>query len=641
MSRQPDSETIAPARVGVFGVIIVSLLCALMVRLWYIQGVSPETFAVAAEANAQRTIFTEPPRGRIFDRNGVLLVDNRILQVLTVDRSAARKDPEMVARLATVLGVSVDEINSSVEDVRQSPLRPAVIAEDVPLDRLTYIREHAELFPTVDYTQATERVYVQGVLAPHILGYVGQINGDELDQKKDLGYRAGDVIGRSGVERAYEEVLRGEPGKTILEVDKRNRIIRVVAEEPPTAGDDLFLTIDANLQRAAEAALETGVNAARSIYDADQQKNFLATAGSAVAMDPRNGEVLALASYPTYDPAVFVGGISNEDFQALQSNGAPMNNRATQGLYAPGSTFKPITGIAAINDGLIAPSSVVIDRGSYTVQGKCEGRCTFSNAGGTEHGTVNLASALAVSSNVYFYKLGDEFYQRRSALGDGIQDTGKEFGLAEKSGIETAEYEGRVSDEATRRALHESNPSAFPDSRWFVGDNIFTAVGQSETVATPLQITNMYATIANGGSLYTPHYGLRAVSPTGQEVFKYQPNIRRTVTMGPTTRQAILEGLSGAVNSGGGTAFAAFSGSGLINAGWTVAGKTGTAQGFSKQDTALFSGFAPINDPKLAVTVVIEEGGYGGAVAAPTARQIFQAAAGLEPTPIRTAAVLD
>jgi penicillin-binding protein 2 len=641
MSRQLDSETVAPARLGVFGVIIVALLCALLVRLWYIQGVSPETFVVAAEANAQRTIFTEPPRGRIYDRNGVLLVDNRVIQVLTVDRATARKEPDLVTRLATVLDTPVDKVKSAIEDPRQSPLQPAVVAEDVSLDKITYIREHAELFPAVDYMQGTERIYAQPGIAAHVLGYVAQINGEDLAEKEELGYRAGDVIGKTGVERAYESVLRGTPGRTVLEVDKRNRVVRVVSEEPPKAGADLYLTIDINLQRAAELALANGVMTARATYDSDNKKNFVAPAGAAVALDPRDGAVMALASYPTYDPAVFVGGISNADFAALQSNGAPLNNRATQGLYAPGSTFKPITAIAAINDGVIAPSTSIRDTGTYVVQGKCTGDCDYDNAGKTAHGVVNLTSALTVSSNVYFYALGDDFYQRRSQLGDGIQDTARQFGLAETSGIETAEATGRVSDEASRKALHEKNPVAFPESRWFVGDNIQMAVGQSETVATPLQIANVYSTVANGGSLYTPHFGLRAVSPEGVEVFKYQPTVKRTVEMGPATRQAIVEGLAGAVNAPSGTAFSAFAGSGLADAGWLTAGKTGTAQGLRKQDTSLFTGFAPINDPKLVVSVVVEEAGYGGAIAAPTARQIFQAAAGISPTPIRTSVVLD
>ena len=460
-------------RLAVVGVVSISLFSALFARLWYLQVLDSQTFVAAATSNRIRFVYQEAPRGRILDRQGRVVVDNRKSEAVTVDRVALRKlstaaRAAVLGRLSALLDISADELAKRLADVRFSPYKPVPVAEDVPEETIIYLKEHSDDFPAVEAQVLAERSYPHGNLAAHLLGYVGEINDREFaGHKTDANkYRLGDTIGKSGVELNYESDLRGKSGVTKLQVDARGKVLgSPLAEIPPVPGSDVQLTIDLDVQQLTEESLAQGLEAARSANDKNTGRHFAAPAGSAVVLDPRDGSVLAMASFPTYNPADFVNGIKPEVYAALQAPASqfPLENRAIQGLYAPGSTFKLVTAMAGLGKGVINARSTVDDRGTYTVP-HCKGeKCTFSNAGGVVHGRVALSRALTVSSDVFFYSLGATFWIQRGQYGNAIQDTAEQFGLGRKTGIPLpSELAGRIPTPDSKRKLHESNPKAFP-----------------------------------------------------------------------------------------------------------------------------------------------------------------------------------
>lgn len=625
-------------RMGVVAMVVVSLFAALFARLWFLQVIAVQESTRAVIVNQVRFVPEEAPRGRILDRNGRIIVDNRVSMAVTVNRVNFENTVESVTRLAALLRLPPAVLVNRINDQRFSPYKPVPVAEDVSEDIVVYLGEHRHEFPGVEATQLTERAYPNGNMAAHLLGYVGEINEAELkDRKGD--YRQGDSIGKSGVERSYEEFLRGEPGLVKLEVDAHGHVLQTLSERPPEQGSDLQLTVDLEIQRLTEESLAQGIEAARKATDRERKKNFIAPAGAAVVIDPRDGSVVAMASFPTYNPADFVNGIKPEVFEALNlpESHYPLTNRVVSGQYAPGSTFKLMTAVAALKRGLITPETTVEDRGSLRI-----GNRTFNNAGKRPWGRVAVTRALAVSSDVFFYTLGNRFCpsNRPGACTTGIQESAKEMGLGERSGIALeSERSGRVPDADSRKRLHDKYPQAYPEGKWFPGDNVNLSIGQGETVATPLQLANSYAAFANAGTLYTPRVAARALNQDGAVVDEFEPQVKRKIALDMGQRAAILAGLRGAITDPEGTAHGAFDG---FPAGFPVAGKTGTAQvGGDKQDTALFVGFAPADNPQFVVAVVMEEAGFGGSVAAPVARRIMQGLAGKPPGAIELAGSVD
>jgi len=616
---------------GILGMIVVSLFAAMLVRLWYLQILASPALSAEAQNNSVSLIATEAPRGRILDRNGKVLVDNRVVNAVTLTRDDADKHPEILDRLSPLLGVSVDDLRKRAHDDRFSVFKPVPLTEDVPKEKLIYIREHQAMFPGVDAVQLTQRDYPNGTLAAHLLGYVGQINDKELASRKAAGYKPGDTIGKSGVEQAYEADLRGQPAIEKLEIDSKRRVLRTLGYQPAVQGHDLQLTIDLDVQTIAEESMQQGLDAARDTYDRTTGQRFLAPAGSVVVLDPNNGSVLAMASNPTYDPRVFVDGISQANFAQFQDPAGffPLNNRVLQGLYAPGSTFKLVTGIAALDKGLIAPIDTVADTGSITVGGQI-----FRNALSEPHGRIAVSDAVTVSSDVFFYDLGKRFWEARDRYGpSAIQDEARTLGMGSDTGVDLPyESNGRVPDPESRKKAHDANPAAFPTRDWFTGDNMNLAVGQGELVVSPLQLASAYSAFGNGGMLYAPRVGANVLDANAQVVRKIEPQPIRQVELAPAVREPLLAGFVGAVADPKGTAFPAFNGFPL--AAFPVAGKTGTAEVAGKQDTALFSAFAPADNPKFEVTVVLEQSGFGAAAAAPVARRIFEKLAGIEPQPV-------
>jgi penicillin-binding protein 2 len=610
-------------RLAVVGVVVVSLFSALFARLWYLQVLDSRTFVTAATTNQIRLVYEDAPRGRILDRNGQVLVDNRRTQAITVNRNELNElenADEVKGRLSALLNLSREELDKRIADVRYSQYKPIPVAEGdaVPEELYIYIKEHQEDFPSVEATIVSERTYPNDppTLAAHVLGYVGEINDAELQDRKKDGYRLGDSLGKTGVERVYEEQLRGEPGVTKLQVNSAGEVVKgePLAVVPPTPGKDVVLTLDLNIQRAAEESLKQGLDAAKEAVDKNGDgKHFEAPAGSVVVLDPRDGSVLAMASYPNYNPGEFVNGLKPDVYRMLNDPAShfPLNNWALQGQYAPGSTFKLVTAVSALKTGMIPPNYSVTDGGVYKVP-NCKGeKCTFSNSGRKAWGRVDLRRAITVSSDVYFYGLGARFWLERSNLGGGLQETARQgFGLDNPTGIPLpSDQGGRIPDPDWKKRFCAA--ISCPDPGWRTGDSINMAIGQGEVLMTPLQLANAYATFANGGTRYEPKLGLdeppRAVGELG---------------LTPAMRQPILDGLKGVVSREEGTAYYAFAG--FPNSIFPVAGKTGTAQVANKHDTALFAAFAPADNPQYAIAVVMEQAGFGGSAAAPVARRIFQ-----------------
>jgi penicillin-binding protein 2 len=608
-------------RLGVLGMVVLSLFCALLARLWYLQVLAAPTLKVEAQHNSVAVVYTEAPRGRILDRNGKVLADNRVVLALVADREEVPKHPDVLPKVSALLGVPVPVLEERMRDERYSLFKPVPIAVDVPKEKVIYLREHQAEFPGVEGVQLTERTYPNGTLAAHLLGTVGEINDTELEKRKSDGYRAGDTVGKSGVELTYEADLRGEAEIAKLEVDSVGRVQRFLGIQPAVQGDDVRLSIDIDIQRLAEESLTQGLELARKTSDFLTGKPFIGAGGSVVVLDPRDGSVLAMASNPTYDPNEFTNGISVKRFQELNDPAGhyPLNNRAIQGLYAPGSTFKLVTSLAALKHGLITARDTYNDQGSYTVAQQ-----RFTNARGARNGIVDIRRALSVSSDVFYYWLGERFWDNRGRLGTAaIQDVGRSLGMGEYTEIDLPfEANGRVADPAGREKLHKDNPDAFPYPEWYTGDNLNVAIGQGDTAITPLQLANSYATFVNGGNVFAPQVADAVVDRQGNELRRIEPKVVKRTEIPLGMRQVLSAGFRDVVNDAEGTAFGAFLGFPLAQ--FPVAGKTGTAEAPPKQDTSLFTAYAPADDPRYVVTVVMEESGLGASAAAPVARRVLE-----------------
>ena len=620
-------------RLAVLGMVVLSLFSALLARLWYLQVLAAPTYKVEAQHNSVVVVYTEAPRGRILDRNGKVLADNRVVLALVAHRETVHATSPVLARVADLVGTTVDDLKTRLADDRYSQFKPVPLAVDVPKEKLIYVREHQDDFPGIEGLQLTERIYPNGTLAAHVLGTIGEINDKELAAHKAEGYRAGETIGKSGAELSYESDLRGQPQIDKLEVDSSGRVQRSLGSQPAVQGHDVRLSIDIDIQRLAEESVAQGLDLARKSTDFLTGKPFLAPGGSAVVLDPRDGSVLAMASNPTYDPNEFINGISVKRFAELNDPKGPdgqypLNNRATQGLYAPGSTFKLATGMAALKDGLITSKDTFNDTGSYTITG--ERPLTVSNARGARNGYVNVAQAITVSSDVFFDWLGQRFWDGRGKYGQAaIQDVARTLGLGDYSDVDLPfEADGRVSDPAGREHLHAVNPVAFPYPEWFTGDNVNVAIGQGDTVVTPLQLANAYATFVNGGTVFAPHVAQAITNQDGTTVRSIDPKVVRRTEIPVSIHDPLAAGFKGVVQNPLGTGFAAFAGFPL--GAFPVAGKTGTAEVQGKQDTSLFTAYAPADDAKYVVTVVLEQAGLGATAAAPVVRRILEGIAAKE-----------
>jgi len=622
----PEERPSRPSlRLNVIALVVFGLFAVMVLRLWTLQVIDHRNYAAAVNANGLRVVAIPAPRGDITDRNGVVLVGNQVSQELVLSRVAAAQHPSVIGAVAALVGKTPAQVEAILKDPRYSPFQPVPVMTDAPPATVTYLQEHPEQFPGVSVQALTERAYPQGDhLASHVLGYVGDITGTELAAHPNQGYTPESEIGKTGVEAEYEQFLRGVAGQQELEVNAKGTVVGTLHRTDPVQGDTVVLNIDVGLQRELEQALENQILTDRRTPDVKNGGRFPpAPNGAAIVLDPSNGHVLALASYPSFDLTQFVGGISQAAYDAIQRVGAE-NDYAIDGLYTPGSTFKLVTATAALQKGIISPNQYVDDTGTFTVPGCTGGTCVFHNDDSEALGPVDLPEALTASDDYYFYNLGAMFWQQQAVYGpQPIQDVGAQYGLTTPTGIDLpGEGEGRIDSPTVRKALHAKYPKAFPYDTWYTGDNVEMAFGQGGTVLTPIGLADAYATFANGGTRYAPEVAAEVVSPQGKVIERYQPRVTGHVDLPPSVRDPMLQGFEGVVSSPSGTAYQAFQGFPLAQ--FPLAGKTGTASNApGLEPNSWFVAFGPLPNPRYLVLAVISQGGYGAAAAAPVVRQAF------------------
>lgn len=675
MAATPDEQQ-STLRITLLASVILLFMLALVSRLWFLQILAGERFEELSQSNASRIVYTEAPRGRILAADGAPLVGNRSAPTVVVNRQAlldnagdvASEDAQRVLDdLGQLLGLSRDEIMESLSNRRFSPFSPVPVYEDVPPEVRFYIQEHQEFFPGVSVVDRPVRTYPQGESAAHILGYTGEIDV-ELDDPTFAGYRAGEQVGKAGLEKTYELDLQGEEGLDLLSVSARGTVLEVLSSNPPRRGDDLVTTIDLDLQRATERILEEGIIASRDIVR-DDGRNLESRAGSALVMDPRDGSILAMASWPTFDPSAFADGLTEAEFDAIfdrtVSDEVPAINRAIQGAYPPGSVFKIVSGAAALDAGLISTDTRVPCPSSWDL-----GTITFNNWNRASEGAMDLSTALKRSCDTFFYELAYQQYVREeSLLDDGVDATeqleaiARQFGYGIELGIDLpSEQDGVIpsrswkedfwertrvnnctlADQAAVRVREDpssANQYAYrlynelctDGYRFRGGDAVNASIGQGDVLSTPLQVAASYAAIANGGTLWRPHIGDRIVAADGTPVREIEPEALNQLPLSDAGLAEIQLGLEEVVMGDGGTAVGAFAGFPTDRI--PVAGKTGTAELGDQIPYAWFASYAPADDPRYVVVVSVERGGGGSQTAAPIAMRILQAAFDLDVTP--------
>ena len=578
-------------------VILLVAFLGLVTRLFFLQIVAGERYTFLSENNRVRIKRVAGTRGMIYDRNGQLLVDSRpSFDLIFVPEDS--NDPRATLRLlAHHLGRDEKQLLQTFEEGKsRAAFDEMVLGRDIDWQTVVAVETHQLELPGVSLRVRPRRSYADGPMTAHVLGYLGEINQKQLNVLKEKGYVVGDEIGQYGVERRWEELLRGQSGGQQVEVDALGRRVRVLHEVTDVPGYTVHLTLDRELQTVAFEALKN-------------------REGTVVAIDIRNGAVLALASTPAFDPNIFARGIKSEEWSGLiKDQLRPLSNRAIQGQFPPGSTFKIIMAIAALEEGVVNPESFIQDPGFFPF-----GNRQFRDWKKGGHGAVNLHRAIVESCDTYFYQLG-------AKLGvDRIAKWSRAFGLGEKSGI----------------ALDDEKSGIIPDTEWkrkrfrqpwFPGETISVAIGQGYVTVTPLQLANMMAAVANGGKLFRPYLVSKVESLDGATVREYGPDLIRNIELKPDTLGRVQRGLADVVHGPGGTGAAARSP--LVR----VAGKTGTAQviemkgaylksehlSYENRDHAWFVAYGPVEDPQIAVAILVEHGGHGGDAAAPIAKKLFE-----------------
>jgi penicillin-binding protein 2 len=637
----PEDEPSRPnLRLRVVGITVLVLFAVLVLRLWTLQVIDGKTYAAAVNRNQVRVVSIAAPRGEIVDRNDTVLVSNVPEQEILLSRVQAQEDPGIVGMVAALIGQTPRQVKSSLKDTTFSPYEPVPVAENVPAATVLDLETHQSEYPGVSVQTVTQRVYPQGgTTATHVLGYLGDITAKYLAANPNAGYTQGSQVGVSGIEAQYESYLRGINGRQALSVDASGNVVGTLSRTAPQIGDTMVLNLDTGLQKEVENDLADQIYKDRHTPDADDH-NALPPAinGAAIVVDPQNGQVYAMASYPTYDLNVWVGGISNANFSAIEGTGA-LNNYAIEGQYTPGSTFKLVTATADLQDGVYPAGEYYDDTGKYVVK-PCNGSaagCTFSDDLGDANGEVDLPLALTVSSDSYFYNLGALFWQGRGTWGNtAIQNVAAEYGEGEITGVDLpGEAQGRVDSQPVRDELHKEAPAAYPNTTWYTGDNIEMAFGQGGTVLTPIEQAVTYATFANGGTRYAPEVAAEIVNPTtGQMVKQFTPVVTGHVSLPTAVSEPILQGLEGVISNPKGTAYTDFEG---FPASWNLAGKTGTATNPGQDEpNSWFVAFGPNPNPQYLVLAVIDQGGYGAEAAAPLVRSIFNYLLANPITPVKT-----
>ena len=624
-------------RVGVLAVLVLVVFAALFLRLWALQVLAGTKYVDQARSNSYRTVRVQAPRGPIIDRNGKTLVMNAPatpVQLWPADLPKVYNQRYAeLKRLSVIANVPLYEIARGIKARRGDPLTPVIVRESASEPMVTYLSEHAAEFPGVSVLSKTYvRHYPYHSLAAQLLGYIGEISPSQLKTDAALGYKPGDQIGEGGVESAYDRYLRGVAGTARLHVDARNRprgsVITTTLAKP---GHTLRLTLSLSLQQAAEKALRHGIALAQG------NGQWAARGGAIVALDPADGSILAMASAPSYDPSVYAGRVSTK---ALSSQGLtnktaaaknfPSLNRAMLGTYPPGSVFKPVTALAAMQERLVSPYSYLPCTGSYaSTYDKAAKPHLFHNWDPNVNQQMDMPTALAYSCDTYFYQLGDLFYGLPKTRRQPLQKWAEVFGFGQITHADVGpEASGLVPTIGWRLKTYTqaTDPGHWQvDSLWKPGDSIQLAIGQKDLLVTPLQMARFYALIANGGQLVTPHVLMDVENSNGTAVPVAALPAPHSVGLDPAALQVVRQGLWEGTHLSFGTSYGVFG-----NFPVSIAGKTGTAEkvvtlpGYTGlQNQSWWCGYGPTDNPKLVVCAVIENGGHGGTAAAPAAAELF------------------
>ncbi len=586
---------------------ILAAFLILLVRLYYLQIVQGHEFRRQSQNNCVRLQGIPPPRGLIFDRNGVLVVENRPSFNVSIVPREAKNPKRVVHKLAELLHIAPETLFPRLAEVRGArSFRPVLLRRDVSRDVVAIIEAHKLDLPGIVITVEPTRHYLEGKRASHLLGYLGEISREELKSGCFPDNRIGDFIGKFGVEKAYEPYFHGKRGEQQIEVNALGQLTRVLKTDEAISGNNIYLTLDIGLQRKAEALLAGRV-------------------GTAVAMDPSNGHILAMASSPAFDPNVFVEGMTHESWNDLASNEfRPMENKTIQGQYPPASTYKIVTAVAGLEEGVITEHTRMFCPGYYRY-GDRTFRCW--KRGG--HGFMNVTDALAQSCDVFFYQVGEKLGVDRLAI------HAKACGLGLPTGVDLdKEAKGLVPTSGWKLSR-----MGVP---WQGGETLSVAIGQGFDLVTPIQMLSLISAVANGGIRYKPLVIRRIESSDGSLVKKQVPVPLGRLSASEKTLQIIKKSLMDAVNKPTGTGWIA------RIAGVDVAGKTGTAQVVSMaedyddkeksvestrlrhRDHAWFIAFAPAEEPRVAVAVLIEHGGHGSRAAGPVAREMIKTYLGID-----------
>ncbi|HLN85265.1 MAG TPA: penicillin-binding protein 2 [Candidatus Limnocylindrales bacterium] len=575
--------------------LLVLVFVGLFARLIFLQVFQGERYTYLSENNRIRLKRVPGSRGMIVDRQGQLLVDSRPSFDLFFVPEDSEQPENTLRLLAHYLKWDENEVLKTYEDNKsRAAFDEITLGRDVEWSTIVAVETHQLDLPGVTLRARPRRNYTDGPAAAHVLGYLGEVNQKQLKILKAQGYGSGDEIGHYGLERRWEEILRGQNGGQQVEVDALGRRVRVLHEVHNVPGYTMHLTIDRQLQQTAFEALS-------------------GKEGTIVAIDVHSGAILALASTPAFDPNVFARGIKGDEWNALLNDKLrPLSNRATQGQFPPGSTFKIVMAIAGLEEGVINPESAISDPGFFPF-----GNRSFRDWKEGGHGMVNLHKAIVISCDTYFYQLGPK-------LGiDHIAKWARAFGLGEKTGIALDDERGGTIPDTEWKMKRYRQP-------WYPGETVSVAIGQGYVTVTPLQLANMMAAVANGGKLFRPRLVSKVESVDGTIVREYGPELIRTIDLKPDTLTRIHNALADVVKVGTG----GMARSPIVE----IAGKTGTAQvvemkaaylkseqlSYFSRDHAWFVSYAPAQNPEVAIAVLIEHGGHGGDAAAPMAKKVYE-----------------
>ncbi len=652
----------AGTRVKVLVGLVALMFAALTTRLWFLQVLAAEQYKDRAQDNAVRLVEVPAPRGRILDAHGEVLVGNRMSLVVTMNREEAGEDKEEVLfRLSELLDVPADVLGERLDDPRYYVFSPVPLEIDVPQRVVYYLKEHTDAFPGVDVVELPVRLYPHGTLAAHVLGYLGQITEEKLEDPSFAGYEPGDRVGVSGVEAVYEHDLVGTEGVFKYRVNSAGRNLGEIGSREPMPGDDVELTIDARIQEVAEASLERGILAARGVFDPNTNTNLKANAGAVLVMDPRTGAIEAMASYPAFAPSIFTRSITTRGYERrfeTANTGYPLLNRVVAGEYPPASTYKPWVTLSALSrrpEGGGSDARIVSIEQSYPCPPSWTApyneddpeaiQYTFNNWTSANLGYMSLSRALSVSCDTVFYPMGYEYWRvfypppnedeiegnDDQPPREPLQHDLESLGFGEVTNVDlTGEQGGRVPDAAWKAGIHEEFPKLFPEGRWVPGDFVLMTIGQGDTLATPLQVGVAFSALQNEGRLCVPHVLERVVDPDEGVVRAMKPNCKRKL---PFKREHLDYVRSALVDvPRGGTASGAFIGFPFSQV-W-VAGKTGTAEVLNRQDYSWFAAMSEAQGEQHVVVALVEQGGHGSTTAAPIVRNIIEGIYGLDQTEV-------